>query len=294
MHNRKYEAEQLYNQAIRSPLVRSCLQKQIARIRNLGTEQKSHQEYLKLSWVDAAVYSVYTGYVFLDQDFKMRFGQYNRYMQTGYQELVYGHDPFYNHTTMGHRYRLNQGFGIGQTLFDTVCDYDRVSRYVSGSIESFGSGMIQYATAQKLTDEQKADNDQRFQENGLATILYSDSETKVSLHQLKVDWQGVQIELEEKRLLIESMLWGSDTRKSATLVSEVEQSDSLNGMVAAMFNHQIIYACRKLFPYIDLKFVEKVDSIKDLSELAQSSVVSDKAVEEVLGSGNEFTNNDEE
>lgn len=291
MYSRKYDPEILYNQAMKSWVVRSNLNRHIARIRGMGTRLSAHELYLKLSWVEAAVYSVYTGYVFLDKDLKMRFGNHVRYLESeGYQELTWGHDPFYNPSRHQHRTRMNTGYGLGQTLFEIVCDYEKVSRTVSNAIDAYGAGMIQYSTAQQLSPEQQSATQQQFQQNGTATLAFTDLETKVSIHQLKFDWEGIRFEAEEKRLAIESMLWGSDTRKSATLVADAEQSESINGQVAQIFDQQVIKAAKRLFG-IDIEFVEKVDSLSDLATLSQSSVVTDKAVEEVTGES-DFSNND--
>jgi hypothetical protein len=84
------------------------------------------------------------------------------------------------------------------------------------------------------------------------------------------------------RLAIEQSLWGTDTRKSSTLVAEAEQSESLQGVVAALFDDQVKAAAKLLFD-IDVEFVNKIDTIKDLEQLSSSVTVSDIAVKEVTG-----------
>lgn len=276
----KISPDVLYKQAVTSWLVRSCLLRHVSRIRNYGTKNPAHQLLLKMSWVEAAVFSVYTGYVLLDSNLKPRYRTAIRSLRkTGYQEITFGSDPdmsYYKGVT------LPDNYGLGQTLYQEVCHYDKVRKLNLNNAEAYGSGLIHYQSAQPLTILEKEDYKRQLEANGTAHVAFTDKETDISIKTLKCDWEGIKFETEETRLAIESSLWGADTRKGSTLVAEVDQVESLQGMVAGLFDDQIKKAARVLFD-ADIEFMVKVDSLQDLKDLSSSAVISDAAVAQVTG-----------
>jgi hypothetical protein len=278
----KIHPDDLYRQAMDSWVIRSCLLRQESRIRSYGTKKSAHAPFLNMSWVEAAVQSVYTGYVLLDDGLKPRHSSlYKFFKNTGYQEITFGSDPEYRVKNRSKLF-LPDNYGLGQTLYGDVCHYNKLRRLNVDSIEAYGSGMVQYKTAAQLTaDEQKVCKNE-FEKNGTAHVAFTDKATDIMIHQIKCDWEGVKLELEECRLAIEQSLWGADSRKNATLVAETEQAQGMQGVVAAMFDKQVINVARQLFD-INLEFTNKVDSLEDLENLSTSVNVSDQAVKEVTG-----------
>jgi hypothetical protein len=198
----------------------------------------------------------------------------------GYQVFRFGNYP------KSYNYRhINYGFGLGQALHREVCRYEKLRALNFDAIEAYGAGMLQYATPKQVSAEEQEEYNILFQKQGTATVAFTDLETKISSHKISYDWQSTQNELEEARLAIEFSLWGSDSRKSAQLVSEVEQSDTLTGFTAKLFDNHVIKCCEVLFG-VALEFKEAVDSIKDLQDLSTAGNITDRAIESAVGSEN--------
>jgi hypothetical protein len=277
----KISPDVLYKQAVNSWIVRGSLLRQSTRIKKYGTKNPGHLPFLNMSWVEAAVFSVYTGYVLLDRDLKPRYRTFIRTLRkTGYQEITFGSDPDMSHFVINGL--LPDNYGLGQMLYKDVCHYDKIRRLNLDNIEAYGAGLIQYKSGQPLTDLEKSDYKRELEQNGTAHVAFTDKETSIEIMSVKCDWEGIKIEMEETRIAIEQSLWGSDTRKSATLVAEIDQSESLQGVVAGMFDDQVKKVAKLLFD-IDLEFVNRLDSLKDLELLSASVAVSDAAVQEVTG-----------
>lgn len=255
------EPKQLYYQAQRNWVVRSALTRHSSRIRNLTPSNPAHVEFLQGAWLDSAVMVVYTGYLRLNKKFEPCFG-YD--LDEGWNFLTWGtpiNDQGY-YTIEG---LVRNYWGMGQTLFQTVCDYESVSRLISSAVKDYGTGMVQYSTANKLSAEERGNIVKTFSENGTAQIVFTDTHTVVKAVEVKYDWQGVQIELDEKRIAIETVLTGSDQRKSSKLRSDSEQQEGQNAEVDKIFNDSVIAAASKLYG-IDLSFKISIDTTEELEK----------------------------
>jgi hypothetical protein len=180
----KISPDTLYKQAVNNWVVRSSLLRHVSRIRKYGTKNPAHVSFLKMSWVEAAVFSVYTGYVLLDKNLKPRYRTFIRTLRkTGYQEITFGSDPDMNLYVSGNM--MPDNYGLGQMLFKEVCHYDKIRRLNLDSIEAYGAGLIHYKSAQPLTALEKEDYKRQLEENGTAHVAFTDKETELELKAIR-------------------------------------------------------------------------------------------------------------
>jgi hypothetical protein len=254
-------------------------------VKGLSAKYSAHEEILKSSIVDHIIYSVYTGCVLFDKNFNPYYPTDTAVLDVlehKYTKIRYGQPPCSFEFSNLDITRNNIGFGLGQTIHDDVSRYLILRNYNSQHIKKYGIGMLEFNTPQEIPEDTRLKMSREFREKGIEQLLFTVGETKLQSHQVKLDWESIREELIETKLGIEHTILGASTTARKTLLAEVADSKESKEESFSLYTLHVQYALNILFPNLNIKFVDDVDSVEDIVELSQVANV-DEVIKDKFG-----------